>query len=84
MSNAPSHPDHHHAHASHAGHGEPPPAGKVLDPVCGMTVDPETTAHRAEFDGKPFFFCSAGCRTKFVAEPARYLDGGNVTGQMTY
>ncbi|OJU48293.1 MAG: copper-translocating P-type ATPase [Brevundimonas sp. 67-6] len=41
-----------------------------------MTVDPETTAHRAEFDGKPFFFCSAGCRTKFVAEPARYLDGG--------
>lgn len=76
MSNAPSHPDHHHAHASHAGHGEPPPAGKVLDPVCGMTVDPETTAHRAEFDGKPFFFCSAGCRTKFVAEPARYLDGG--------
>ncbi|WP_449253925.1 heavy metal translocating P-type ATPase [Brevundimonas naejangsanensis] len=76
MSNAPSHPDHHHAHASHAGHGEPPPAGKVLDPVCGMTVDPETTAHRAEFDGQPFFFCSAGCRTKFVAEPARYLDGG--------
>ncbi len=76
MSNAPSHPDHHHAHASHAGHGEPPPAGKVLDPVCGMTVDPETTAHRAEFDDKPFFFCSAGCRTKFVAEPARYLDGG--------
>ncbi|EGF94539.1 copper-translocating P-type ATPase [Brevundimonas diminuta ATCC 11568] len=39
-------------------------------------MDPETTAHRAEFDGKPFFFCSAGCRTKFVAEPARYLDGG--------
>ncbi|MDO8324688.1 MAG: heavy metal translocating P-type ATPase [Phenylobacterium sp.] len=75
MSNAPSHPDHDHAHHHHAGHGETPPAGKALDPVCGMTVDPQTTPHRAELDGKPYFFCSAGCRTKFTAEPARYLDG---------
>ena len=75
MPNAPSHPDHDGAHHHHAGHGETLPAGKVLDPVCGMTVDPQTTPHRAEFDGKPYFFCSAGCRTKFTAEPARYLDG---------
>jgi Cu+-exporting ATPase len=75
MPNAPSHPDHDHAHHHHAGHGDAPPPGKVLDPVCGMTVDPETTPHRGEFDGKPYFFCSAGCRTKFTAEPARYLDG---------
>ncbi len=78
MPNATSHPDHDGAHHHHTGHGETPPAGKALDPVCGMTVDPQTTSHRAEFDGKPYFFCSAGCRAKFTAEPARYLDGGKV------
>jgi Cu+-exporting ATPase len=47
----------------------------VTDPVCGMRVDPHTTPHRAEHAGQPFYFCSAGCRTKFVANPARYLGG---------
>ncbi len=43
------------------------------DPVCGMAVDPATAKHKAEHGGETFFFCSAGCREKFVAEPARYL-----------
>ncbi len=43
------------------------------DPVCGMMVDPHATAHRAEHDGHPYYFCSAGCRTKFIADPAKYL-----------
>ena len=47
---------------------------RVKDPVCGMTVDPHTAKHRAEHDGQPYYFCSAGCRTKFLADPARYLD----------
>ena len=38
-----------------------------------MTVDPATSEHRAEHEGRTFHFCSAGCRTKFVADPARYL-----------
>jgi Cu+-exporting ATPase len=45
----------------------------VKDPVCGMTVDPAKTPHHAGHDGKVFHFCSAGCRTKFVADPKRYL-----------
>ncbi|WP_426040707.1 heavy metal translocating P-type ATPase [Brevundimonas sp. TWP2-3-4b1] len=45
----------------------------VKDPVCGMTVDPATTAHRADHSGKDYFFCSAGCRTRFIADPDRYL-----------
>ncbi len=45
----------------------------VRDPVCGMTVDPHKTPHRAEHAGHPYYFCSAGCRTKFIADPARYL-----------
>ncbi|WP_298356441.1 heavy metal translocating P-type ATPase [Rhodoblastus sp.] len=44
----------------------------VKDPVCGMTVDPAKTAHHAEFAGATYHFCSAGCREKFIAEPARY------------
>ena len=44
------------------------------DPVCGMSVDPRTAKHRAEHDGQPYFFCSAGCRTKFLADPERYLN----------
>ena len=51
--------------------GAPP----VKDPVCGMTVDPATSKHQAEHAGRPCFFCSAACRTKFVADPDRYLGG---------
>lgn len=43
------------------------------DPVCGMMVDPHTSPHRAEHAGRPYYFCSAGCRTKFIANPAQYL-----------
>jgi Cu+-exporting ATPase len=60
----------------HCGQGSPTPSvadGKVKDPVCGMTVDPKTTKHRADHEGQPYFFCSAGCRTKFVADPVKYL-----------
>jgi Cu+-exporting ATPase len=56
----------HHQH--HEG-----PAGGVLDPVCGMTVAPHTAKHRADYRGLTYYFCSAGCRTKFVAHPQKYL-----------
>ena len=47
---------------------------RVKDPVCGMSVDPHTTEHKAEHHGQPYYFCSAGCRAKFLADPERYLD----------
>ena len=43
------------------------------DPVCGMTVDPHTAKHRADYRGHTYYFCSAGCRTKFIADPQKYL-----------
>jgi Cu+-exporting ATPase len=46
---------------------------RVSDPVCGMKVDPATSKHRFDHGGKTFHFCSAGCRTKFAAEPESYL-----------
>jgi len=39
-----------------------------------MMVDPHATPHKAEYDGQLHYFCSEGCRTKFQADPARYLD----------
>lgn len=47
----------------------------VKDPVCGMGVDPHKTPHRATHAGQPYYFCSAGCRSKFLAEPDKYLAG---------
>jgi len=43
------------------------------DPVCGMRTDPEQSQHRAEHGGRRYRFCSAQCREKFLAAPARYL-----------
>jgi Cu+-exporting ATPase len=43
------------------------------DPVCGMQVNPATSQHRFEHGGQVFHFCCAGCRTKFQADPDRYL-----------
>jgi P-type Cu+ transporter len=50
-------------------------AGKHMakDPVCGMDVDPHATAHRAEHAGRTYHFCCAGCRSKFLADPGRYI-----------
>ena len=45
----------------------------MKDPVCGMTVTSESP-HRFELDGQPFYFCSAGCRAKFAADPQACLD----------
>src|ERR1700716_2766645 len=55
------------------GHSEEA-AGTVIDPVCGMKVDPATAKHRFTYRGRDYFFCSARCRTRFEAEPAKYLE----------
>jgi Cu+-exporting ATPase len=55
-------------------HHEASPKDRAVDPVCSMTVDPHTAKHRADYHGHPYYFCSAGCRTKFVNGPQKYLD----------
>ncbi|HEX8492112.1 MAG TPA: heavy metal translocating P-type ATPase [Pyrinomonadaceae bacterium] len=40
---------------------------QAIDPVCGMTVDPERAARTSERDGKTYYFCSKGCKEKFDA-----------------
>ncbi len=46
----------------------------MKDPVCGMRVDQAAVKYSVEHSGETFYFCSAGCREKFVAEPDRFLD----------
>ncbi len=44
-----------------------------IDPICGMTVDPETAAGKHEHQGETFYFCSVGCKNKFQSNPEKYL-----------
>ena len=50
-------------------------ASTVKDPVCGMEVDPQQTAHRHEYGDEIHYFCSAHCLGKFKADPTLYLEG---------
>jgi Cu+-exporting ATPase len=59
-----------HSHHDHHAHD----AAGVRDPVCGMTVDPATSKHRFDYRGETYHFCSAGCRTKFAADPVSCLE----------
>jgi len=51
----------------------------VKDPVCGMTVDPQRTAHSSVYDGQTHYFCSAGCKDSFEKDPAKYVPEAGVT-----
>ncbi len=51
----------------------PAKAGTVLDPVCGMSIDPAKARGSAEYEGKTYFFCSPRCLELFNAEPKKYL-----------
>ena len=45
----------------------------ATDPVCGMRVNTETSRSFSHA-GETFYFCSAGCREKFAADPEKYLN----------
>ena len=41
----------------------------VVDPVCGMRIDPDDAVATAEHDGQRYWFCSEACRDAFVSDP---------------
>ncbi|MGD9727686.1 MAG: YHS domain-containing protein, partial [Nitrospiraceae bacterium] len=47
--------------------------GKHIDPVCGMTVEPESAAGSFGHEGMTYYFCSKGCLEKFKADPSKFL-----------
>ncbi len=80
---------HGHSHHHNHEHGPMPAGGtsccsldgkknatavKVVDPVCGMSIDPKTAkGGSAEFKGETYYFCNPKCKTKFVANPETYV-----------
>ena len=46
-------------------------AQPLKDPVCGMTVTAQSR-HVFEHEDRPVYFCSAGCKAKFAADPGKY------------
>ena len=66
------------AHAERTSSAAPREAPReAVDPVCGMSVAVAGARHTAEVLGTTYYFCCAGCRTKFLAEPARFLGAGS-------
>ena len=45
----------------------------AIDPICGMTVEPDSAAGKHEHDGQMYYFCSPYCAKLFAGNPAKYL-----------
>jgi Cu+-exporting ATPase len=53
----------------------------AIDPVCGMTVEPQSAAGSASHRGKTYWFCSPDCLAKFNEDPDKYLDNPHGAGR---
>src|SRR5574338_1059380 len=61
---------HQHEHDASAAPAE------VLDPVCGMMIDPADAAATYDYKGQTYYFCMQDCADRFQAEPEKYLQPG--------
>ena len=50
------------------------------DPICGMQVEEQNAAGKSEHKGQTYYFCSAGCKAKFDANPEQYASDGQTGG----
>ena len=57
----------------HGATPRPEATNALRDPVCGMTVPVNPEKHVLH-EGRDYYFCSTGCRDKFRASPASYLN----------
>jgi xanthine dehydrogenase accessory factor len=60
----------------HVASGAAAPLAAAVDPVCGMTVTIEGARDVAVHEGVTYYFCCAGCRDRFKADPVPYLVAG--------
>ena len=47
---------------------------EAMDPVCGMTVNPETAAAKREYEGASYYFCGTGCAKAFDLKSDAFVD----------
>jgi YHS domain-containing protein len=45
----------------------------VIDPVCGMRIEPDDAVAHLDFEGSTYYFCSEACRDAFVEDPHRFV-----------
>ena len=45
----------------------------VIDPVCGMEVDPATSDITSVYNYKSYHFCTPLCKITFDLEPEKYV-----------
>jgi P-type Cu+ transporter len=55
---------------------------KAIDPVCGMTVDPDHAAATFDHQGATYYFCCTRCRDRFKANPEQFLGPANSAGSL--
>jgi len=53
---------------------------KVIDPVCGMSIESGKAEATEHYQGQAFYFCSTHCRDTFQANPAQYSGRGAEAG----
>jgi len=51
----------------------------VRDPVCGMTIPPESAAGTHQHAGMTYYFCSTSCLDRFKANPEAFLQPSAMT-----
>jgi YHS domain-containing protein len=69
-------PDEEHAH-DHDGHDATDSGSQAIDPVCGMTVEPDAARAKglqSTYNATDYFFCGKGCKLDFDEDPGHYLD----------
>ena len=49
---------------------------KQIDPVCGMSVDPNKSKYKSVYKGRIYYFCSYHCKKAFDSNPEEYLMKG--------
>ncbi len=74
MSNHNENNHHEHGH-DHSHHEHFSDENSLKDPVCGMTVTSQSK-HSYSLKNIAYYFCSNGCKEKFIGAPSKYLDGG--------
>jgi YHS domain-containing protein len=47
----------------------------IKDPVCGMMIDPKTSAGKSDYLGQTYYFCSLGCKKEFDQNPKKFIPG---------
>jgi len=54
----------------------------VIDPVCGMKLNPSIVTYKYQYLGQTYYFCSLACTIAFDEEPEKYK--GNINYDLPF